>query len=72
MADKQSEIMLSLPADKDYVLIARMAISGLGMLAGMDVGLIDDLRTATNECCDYLLHQPILLGVLSALIWLMK
>ena len=58
MADKQGEIMLSLPADKDYVLIARMVLSGLGMLAGMDVGLIDDLRTATNECCDCLLHQP--------------
>ena len=58
MADKQGEIMLSLPADKDYVLLARMVLSGLGMLAGMDVGLIDDLRTATNECCDCLLHQP--------------
>ena len=43
MADKQGEIMLSLPADKDYVLLARMVLSGLGMLAGMDVGLIDDL-----------------------------
>lgn len=51
--------MLSLPADKDFVLLARMALSGLGMLAGMDVGLIDDLRSATDECCDCLLHQPV-------------
>ena len=59
MADKRGEIMLSLPADKDFVLLARMALSGLGMLAGLDVDLIDDLRTATDECCDCLLHQPV-------------
>jgi len=59
MADKQGEIMLSLPADREYVLLARMALSGLGMLAGMEVGLIDDLRSATDECCDCLLHQPV-------------
>ncbi|HNW86380.1 MAG TPA: hypothetical protein PLP25_11560 [Candidatus Limiplasma sp.] len=59
MADKRGEIMLSLPADKDFVLLARMAVSGLGMLAGLDVDLIDDLRTATDECCDCLLHQPV-------------
>jgi hypothetical protein len=59
MADKQGEIMLSLPADRDFVLLARMALSGLGMLAGLDVDLIDDLRSATDECCDCLLHQPV-------------
>ena len=59
MADKQDEIVLSLPADRDFVLLARMVVSGLGMLAGLDVDLIDDLRTATDECCDCLLHQPI-------------
>lgn len=59
MADKNGEILLSLPADKDFVLLARMALSGLGMLAGLDVDLIDDIRTATDECCDCLLHQPI-------------
>jgi len=59
MVDKQGEIIISLPADKEFVLLARMAVSGLGMLAGLDVDLIDDLRTATDECCDCLLHQPI-------------
>ena len=58
MADKKGEVSLSLPADREYVLLARMALSGLGMLAGLDVDLIDDLRTATDECCDCLLHQP--------------
>ncbi|MEA4999425.1 MAG: hypothetical protein VB087_08575 [Candidatus Limiplasma sp.] len=59
MAEKKGEIFLSLPADREFVLLARMAISGLGMLAGLDVDLIDDLRTATDECCDCLLHQPL-------------
>jgi len=59
MADQQGEIRLSLPADREYVLLARMAVSGLGMLAGMEVGLIDDLRAATDECFDCLLHQPV-------------
>ena len=59
MAEKKGEIFLSLPADREFVLLARMAISGLGMLAGLDVDLIDDLRTATDECCDCLLHQPV-------------
>ena len=59
MADKQGEVILSLPADKEHVLLARMALSGLGMLAGLDVDLIDDLRTAVDECFDCLLHQPI-------------
>ena len=59
MAAKQEEIILSFPANHDFVMLARMAISGLGMIAGLDVDLIDDLRTATEECCDCLLHQPL-------------
>ena len=58
MAYRKGEITLSLPADRDFVLLARMAVSGLGMLAGLDVDLIDDLRAAIDECCDCLLHQP--------------
>jgi hypothetical protein len=58
MADRNGEITLNLPADRDFVLLARMVLSGLGMLAELDVDLIDDLRTAIDECCDCLLHQP--------------
>lgn len=54
---EQHEIMLTLPADQEYVLLARMALCGLGMIAGLEVGLIDDVRAATDECCDCLLHQ---------------
>lgn len=55
--DEHREILLSLPADQEFVLLARMALCGLGMIAGLDVGLIDDVRAATDECCDCLLHQ---------------
>ena len=60
MADKKGEVLLTMPADREFVLLARMVVSGLGMLAGLDVDLIDDLRTATDECCDCLLHQPVM------------
>ena len=58
MNDIRHEIMLNLPADQEFVLLARMTLCGLGMIAGLDVGLIDDLRAATDECCECLLHQP--------------
>lgn len=52
-------ITLTLPADMEYALVARMALSGFGMLAGLDVDLIEDLRTITDECFDCLMHQMI-------------
>ncbi len=52
------EISLTLPANGEYALIARLAVSGLGMLSGLEVGLIDDLRSAVDESCDCLTHQP--------------
>lgn len=55
--DASREILLRLPANRDDLLIARMALSGLGMLAGLDTDLIGDLRTVTNECCDCLLNR---------------
>ena len=56
---RAQEITLRLPAEGEYALIARLAVSGMGMLANLEVGLIEDLRTATDECCDCLLHQPL-------------
>jgi len=57
MNEERREILLNLPADQEFVLLARMALCGLGMIAGLDVGLIDDVRAATDECCDCLMHQ---------------
>ena len=50
-------IELRVPADMEYLLIANMTLSGFGMVAGLEVGMIDDLRTATRECFDCLFHQ---------------
>ncbi|MBR4069324.1 MAG: hypothetical protein IKK08_11980 [Clostridia bacterium] len=51
------EMHLTIPATAENVLTMRMAVSGVGMLSGLDVALIGDLRTATNECCDCLLGR---------------
>lgn len=48
---------LSIPARAEAALVARMALSAVGALCGLDIDLIGDLRTATSECCDCLLHQ---------------
>lgn len=56
---RESSISLTIPADMEFALVARMALSGFGMLAGLEVDLIDDLRTVTDECCDCLLHQSV-------------
>ena len=39
------------------MLVARMTLSGMGALMGLDVDLVGDLRTASDECCDCLMHQ---------------
>lgn len=51
------ELHLVIPATHEDVLMARMAMSGLGMLCGLEVDLIGDLRTVTNECCDCLMGR---------------
>ena len=51
------KLHLVIPATHDDVLMARMAMSGLGMLSGLELDLIGDLRTVTNECCDCLMGR---------------
>ena len=57
--DKLHEISLTLPAVQEDLLIVRLTLSGLGMLAGLDKDMIGDLGTVANECCDCLIHQPV-------------
>ncbi len=59
MPDAQERMMsLSIPADSCWGLVVRMALGGAGALMGLSIDLIDDLRTAADEACDFLLHQP--------------
>lgn len=51
------EVHLVIPATHEDVLMARMAMGGFGLLCGLDVDLIGDLRTVANECCDCLIGR---------------
>lgn len=55
--DVSRRVSLTIPADGAYKPVATLALSGLGMIAGLDVDLLGDLRTVTAECMDCLLHQ---------------
>ena len=68
--DFPNAIELTLPAGREYALVAGMAISGVGVLAGLDVDLIGDLRTVTTECMDCLAHQPSRAGRVAIEAWL--
>ena len=56
-ADTTRSVQLTIPADKTYVPVASLTLSGLGMIAGLDVDLLGDLRTVAGECMDCLLNQ---------------
>ena len=51
------EVRLTIPADMAYAPVASLALSGFGMVMGLDVDLLGDLRTVTTEAIDCLLHQ---------------
>lgn len=51
------QLQLLFPAECDYAIVAGMTLSGLGMLAGLDMDALGDLRMVTNECLDCLFHQ---------------
>lgn len=51
------KIQMTIPADPSYTMVVSLALSGLGMMFGLDVDLLGDLRTVTAECLDCLLHQ---------------
>ena len=51
------EMTLRVPGDKSWALVLRLALSGVAILEDLDVGTLDDLRQASDEACDCLLHQ---------------
>ena len=54
---KKPEISLRVPAIADYALVLRLALGGVAILKDLDAGKLDDLRSASDEACDCLLHQ---------------
>lgn len=53
----QQEIMLRVPGRQEYALVLRLALGGVAILKDLDVGALDDLRCASDEAVDCLLHQ---------------
>ena len=51
------EITLRVPGNKAYALVLRLALGGVAILKDLDAGTLDDLRAASDEACDCLLHQ---------------
>ena len=52
------EISLQVPAERSYALVLRTTLGGVAILKDLDAGALDDLRSASDEACDCLLHQP--------------
>lgn len=53
----QQEITLRVPGKREYALVLRLALGGVAMLKDLDAGALDDLRGASDEAVDCLLHQ---------------
>jgi serine/threonine-protein kinase RsbW len=47
--------VLSVPADRDYLALARLAAMQVAGLLGLSVGRLTDLRLAVSEACSLLL-----------------
>ena len=54
---RKPEISLRVPGHKAYALVLRLALGGVAILKDLDAGTLDDLRVASDEACDCLLHQ---------------
>lgn len=54
---KKPEITVRVPAQREYALVLRLALGGVAILKELDAGALDDLRSASDEACDCLLHQ---------------
>ena len=54
---KQQEITLRVPGKQEYALVLRLALAGVAMLKDLDAGALDDVRAASDEAVDCLLHQ---------------
>ena len=50
-------MVLTAPAQAEWVLVLRMAASGVCALYDVPVDVMEDLNTAIEESCDLLLHQ---------------
>ena len=57
MCVNKPEMTLRVPGQREYALVLRLALGGVAILKDLDAGALDDLRNASDEACDCLLHQ---------------
>lgn len=50
-------IELSLPANRDLMLVARLATAGVVARAGLTLDVLDDVKMAVEEACLFLMTQ---------------
>jgi serine/threonine-protein kinase RsbW len=50
-----SPVTLSIPADPDFLVLVRSAVSHLGSRVGLSLPELEDLRLAANEACSLFL-----------------
>ena len=48
---------LTIPAKPEWILVLRMAVSGVAALYDLPLDVMDDLKTAMDESGELLLHQ---------------
>ena len=53
----KQEITLRVPGKQEYALVLRLALGGVAMLKDLDASALDDVRSASDEAVDCLLHQ---------------
>ena len=53
----KQEITLRVPGKQEFALVLRLALGGVAILKDLDAGALDDLRAASDEAVDCLLHQ---------------
>lgn len=54
---EQHEILLTIPADPEFVRVARVTASGLASRLGFSIDDVDDLRLALDELCHAVLDR---------------
>lgn len=57
MTSRSDDIRLVFPASPEYVLLARLAVAGIGTRLGLGYDDLDDLRVAVGEVCQLLMGE---------------
>jgi len=57
---------LRIPADPDYIVVAKRAASGMASVAGLGLEALDELNIAIVEACDHTIRAAAMAGIVDA------